>query len=79
MDMIKLETDVDTQSEEDPIGMHTGEVHVPSPFSVKDEELKVSHVFRYFLLLLVMRAREREKECVCICTYMHFCKGGNQN
>jgi hypothetical protein len=29
--------------------------------------------------LLVMRAREREKECVCICTYMHFCKGGNQN
>jgi hypothetical protein len=48
MDMIKLETDVDIQSEEDSIGGHTEEVHVPSPLSVKDEELKVSNVFRCF-------------------------------
>jgi hypothetical protein len=57
MDMIKLETDVDIQCEEDPIGMCTEEVRVPSPFSVKDEELKVSHVFRCFLSLLVIRTR----------------------
>jgi hypothetical protein len=56
MGMIKVETDVDIQSEEDPIGMQTEEVHIHSPFSVKDEELKVSH---FFLSLLVTRERGR--------------------
>jgi hypothetical protein len=50
--MIKVETDVKIQNEEDPIGMQTEEVHIPSPFSVKDEELKVS---LFFLSLLVRR------------------------
>jgi hypothetical protein len=67
MDMIKLETDMDIQGEEDPFGTHTEEVHVLSPLPVKDEEIRVSHVFRCFLSLVVMRARgrgrgERESE-----------------
>lgn len=58
--MIKLETDVDIQSEEDPIDMLTEEVHIPSPFSVKAEELKVSHVFSH------CHESEGEGENVCI-------------
>jgi hypothetical protein len=63
--MIKAETDVDVQSEEDPIGLPAEEVHIPSPFSVKHEEFKVSCVFRYLLLGFV-----------CVCVHTHICRGG---
>jgi hypothetical protein len=59
MDMIKAETDVDVQSEDDPIGLPAEEVHIPSPFCVKHEEFKVSLVFRYLLL-----------GCVCVHAYL---------
>jgi hypothetical protein len=74
IDMIKVETDVDIRSEEDPIGMEAEEVHIPSPFSVKDEELKVSHVFRCFLWLLVVREREWMFVCMCACMFFFFAR-----
>jgi hypothetical protein len=44
-----VETDVDVQSDEDPVGMETEEVHIPSAFCVKEDEPKVSHEIRSLL------------------------------
>jgi hypothetical protein len=44
IDIIKVENDAGIQSEEEPIGMVTEEVHIPSPFCVQEAEPKVSHI-----------------------------------
>jgi hypothetical protein len=49
VDIIKVETDVDIQSVEDPVAMENVEVSIPSAFSVKEDEPKVSHDFRGLL------------------------------
>jgi hypothetical protein len=52
IDIIKVENDADIQSEGGSIGMETEEVHIPSAFSVKEAEPKVSHIFRGFFIAL---------------------------
>jgi hypothetical protein len=42
VDIIKTEKDVDVWSEEDPIGVKTGEVYISSAFSIKKDEPEVS-------------------------------------
>jgi hypothetical protein len=44
IDEVKIENDVDIQSEEDSIGMKTDLINIPSSFSIKKAELEVSHV-----------------------------------
>jgi hypothetical protein len=44
-----VETDVDIQSDEDSVGLDTDDVHIPSAFSVKEDEPKVSHEIRGLL------------------------------
>jgi hypothetical protein len=59
IDIIKVESDADNQNE-DPIDMDTEEVYIPSPFSVKEVESKVSPIS----LLLFMS----------LCLYLCVCK-----
>jgi hypothetical protein len=47
--MIKVERDVDIQSDEDLTGMESEEVYISSAFCVKEDEPKVRHDFRGLL------------------------------
>jgi hypothetical protein len=47
IDIIKVENYVDVLSEEDFIGMKTEEIYIPSSFSIRKAEPKVSHVVSY--------------------------------
>lgn len=42
IDAIKIENDMDSLTEEDPIGIETKEVYVPSAFCVREAEPEVS-------------------------------------
>jgi hypothetical protein len=46
MGIIKMENYVDVESERDPIGMVSDEVHVQSALSIKKDETEVSLPFR---------------------------------
>jgi hypothetical protein len=65
-----VETDVDVQSDEDPVGVETEEVHVPSAFCMKVDEPKVSHEIRGLLEYLFMCLLTRQDSTV-ICIF--FC------
>jgi hypothetical protein len=46
MDMIKVENDVDIQSEEDYVGTKTDDVYIPSTVSIENPEPEVSIVLK---------------------------------
>jgi len=84
IDAIKVENDVDSLTEEDPIGIETKEVHVLSAFCVKKAEPEVSlfyddilgwYMFLFFLKVIYNMIFSLESACngfnVCeqnICT-----------
>jgi hypothetical protein len=57
--IIKVENDVDTQSEEDSFHMKIEEVYVPSAFCIEKPEPEVSLVFRCFCACVPMFFQSR--------------------
>jgi hypothetical protein len=49
---MKVESDVNVLSEEDSFDMKSEEVHIPSGFSIRKDNPKVSIVFRCFFILI---------------------------